>query len=128
MEVTLVIMKLKKKSRFAMFNKTLLNSILESVCQRSDVQQCKTKFLHESEADFFFQMLFDRTIVPGNFHVVSRDVFCLEWSNNSLFTSFDNEPIYSKILLPLRGLGLKRTAFSTNNKRMGCTSIQTLIY
>ena len=48
-------------------------------------------FIHESEADKFFQMLSDPTKVSHNFHIVSRDILQLEWSNNPLFASFDNK-------------------------------------
>lgn len=48
-------------------------------------------FIHESEADNFFQMLSDPTKNPHNFHIVSKDILHLEWSNNPLFAAFDNK-------------------------------------
>lgn len=69
--------------------KLCLNSFWGKFGQRLSMQQ--STFIHESEADRFFQMLSDPTKVPHNFHIVSKDILHLEWSNNPLFTQFDNK-------------------------------------
>lgn len=81
--------KLNKKPRLRCLAKLCLNSFLDKFGQRLNMQQ--SVFIHESEADNFFQMLSDPTKVPHNFHIVSQDILHLEWSNNPLFAAFDNK-------------------------------------
>ena len=81
--------KIQKNPGLRCLAKLCLNSFWGKFGQRLGMQQ--STFLHESEADRFFQMLSDPTKVPHNFHIVSRDILHLEWSNNPLFTAFDNK-------------------------------------
>lgn len=69
--------------------KLCLNSFWGKFGQRLGMQQFM--FIHESEAEKFFQILSDPTKVPHNFHIVSKDILHLEWNNNPLFTQFDNK-------------------------------------
>jgi hypothetical protein len=63
--------------------KLCLNSFWGKFGQRLGMQQ--SVFIHESEAERFFQMLSDPTKIPHNFHIVSADMLQLEWSSNPLF-------------------------------------------
>jgi hypothetical protein len=81
--------KIKKNPCLRCLAKLCLNSFWGKFGQRLGMQQ--SVFIHESEAKTFFQMLSDPTEVPHNFHIVSADILQLEWSNNPLFTAFDNK-------------------------------------
>lgn len=69
--------------------KLCLNSFWGKFGQRLGMQQ--SMFIHETEAEKFFQILSDPTKVPHNFHIVSKDILHLEWNNNPLFTQFDKK-------------------------------------
>lgn len=81
--------KITKNSGLRCLAKLCLNSFWGKFGQRLGMQQ--SMFIHESEAEKFFQILSDPTKVPHNFHIVSKDILHLEWNNNPLFTQFDNK-------------------------------------
>ncbi|XP_062568063.1 uncharacterized protein LOC134230308 [Saccostrea cucullata] len=81
--------KIQKNPGLRCLAKLCLNSFWGKFGQRLDMNQ--SMFIHESEAENFFQILSDPTKVPHNFHIVSRDILQLEYSNSALFTSFDNK-------------------------------------
>jgi hypothetical protein len=67
--------------------KLCLNSFWGKYGQRPNMTQ--STFIHENEAEKFFQLLSDPTKTLIDFHIVARDVIHVEWVNNAGFIPED---------------------------------------
>ena len=41
---------------------------------------CQTELFHESQANLFFQLLFDQMKQPADFHIFGYDMIYIEWT------------------------------------------------
>jgi len=75
--------KIKYNPGIRSFAKLCLNSFWGKFGQRLSLKQ--SRFIHESEADVFFQMLSDPKKHVHDFHILTPEILLLEWSDDPLF-------------------------------------------
>ena len=80
---------IKKNPGLRSFAKLCLNSFWGKFGQRLGMKQ--SRFIHESEADVFFQMLSDPRKSVHNFHILTSEMIQLEWSDDPLFLPIDTK-------------------------------------
>lgn len=71
------------------FAKLYLNSFWGKFGQRLGMKLLQ--FIHESEADVFFQMSDQREKLMHNFHIITPEIVQLEWSDDLLFLPTDTK-------------------------------------